>query len=148
MIKIIQGTFGLRVNNTIVPKTVKDEPFSCDKATEKRLVAAGIAEYIEEIESVPEVEAEAEVETEVETEETEVETEVETEETEVKTEDNKVVAEEPSREELIAAFKELGLKGNPAVMRDETLKAKIAEAAELVEDEEAPVFEAVDGVVQ
>lgn len=59
---------------------------------------------------------------------------------------------EPTRKELIALFKEMGLKGNPNSMKTEDLKTKIAEAAELVEDEEVdtdegtPTFEE-DGVV-
>ena len=139
MIKIIQGTFGLRVNNTIVPKSAKDEPFSCDETTEKRLVKIGVAEFVEEAEAIVEVQN-----NEVVTEETETEAEA-TEETETEAE---VVIENVSKEELIAMFKELGLKGNPAVMKEETLKAKIAEAAKLVEDEEAPVFDEAGGVVQ
>lgn len=131
MIKIIQGIYGHKVGNTIIPKSAKDEPFSCDKATEKRLVNSGVAVYVEESESI------------VEFEDLETETE-ETEETEDKESEE---SEEMTREELIKAYKDLGLKGNPAVMKDETLKAKIAQAAELVEDEEAPKFDAVDGVV-
>ena len=132
MIKIIQGIYGHKVGNTIIPKSAKDEPFSCDEATEKRLVNSGVAVYVEESESIVEFE-----DLETETEETE-----ETEETNESKE-----SEEMTREELIKAYKDLGLKGNPAVMKDETLKAKIAQAAELVEDEEAPKFDAVDGVV-
>ena len=134
MIKIIQGIYGHKVGNTIIPKSAKDEPFSCDEATEKRLVNSGVAVYVEESESI------------VEFEDLETETE-ETEETEDKESKESEESEEMTREELIKAYKDLGLKGNPAVMKDETLKAKIAQAAELVEDEEAPKFDAVDGVV-
>lgn len=58
MIKIINGVFGYNNGKSIVPKTSKDEPFSCDKATEKRLVAIGVAEYVDgaEVEEVEEVE--------------------------------------------------------------------------------------------
>ena len=138
MIKIIQGIYGHKVGNTIIPKSAKDEPFSCDEATEKRLVNSGVAVYVEESESIVEFE-----DLEIETEETnESEESEETEETNESEE-----SEEMTREELIRAYKDLGLKGNPAVMKDETLKAKIAQAAELVEDEKAPTFNAVDGVV-
>jgi hypothetical protein len=142
MIKIIQGIFGHKVGNTIIPKSAKDEPFSCDEATEKRLVNSGVAIYIDESESIVEFE---ELETEAEAEETEAEVEVEKAEAEVA--EANVEAQEMTRDDLIKAYKELGLKGNPAVMKDETLKAKIAQAAESVEDEEAPTFNAVDGVV-
>ena len=47
MIKIINGVFGYNNGKSIVPKTSKDEPFSCNKATEKRLVALGVAEYVD-----------------------------------------------------------------------------------------------------
>lgn len=46
MIKIINGVFGYNNGKSIIPKTNKDEPFSCDKATEKRLVAMGVAVYV------------------------------------------------------------------------------------------------------
>ena len=131
MIKIINGVFGYREGKSIIPKTSKDAPFECDKATEKRLVDLGVAKYVTA--EVP-VETHAEVAEEVETAELVEE-----------------AIEEPTRDELIAIFKEMGLKGNPSSMKTETLKAKIAEAAELVEDEEvdedAPSFDDADGVV-
>lgn len=46
MIKIINGVFGYNNGKSIIPKTSKDEPFSCDKATEKRLVSIGVAVYV------------------------------------------------------------------------------------------------------
>lgn len=55
MIKIIRGAYGLKKGNSVIPKTVKDEPFSCDEKEEKRLVALGVAQY--------EAKAEAEVAT-------------------------------------------------------------------------------------
>lgn len=117
MIKIIKGVFGYNNGKAVIPKTSKDEPFSCDAKVEKRLVALGIAKYVTETEAEAAVEPVAEAE-----------------------------VKEPTREELIAMFKEMGLKGNPSSMKTETLKAKIAEAAELVEDEDAPDFDDVDGV--
>ena len=119
MIRIIKGVFGHNNGKSVIPKTSQDGPFECDKAIEKRLVSLGVAEYVTNI-----VEATEAVEAEEPTE----------------------IIEEPTREELIATFKQLKLKGNPNTMRDETLKAKIAEAAELVEDEESPSFDEVDGV--
>ena len=119
MIRIIKGVFGYNNGSSVIPKTSQDAPFECDKAFEKRLVSLGVAEYVTKV-----VEATEALESE---------------------EPTKIV-EEPTREELIATFKQLKLKGNPNTMRDETLKAKIAEAAELVEDEESPSFDEVDGV--
>ena len=46
MIKIINGIYGLRNGNSVIPKTSKDEPFSCDKTEEARLVKLGVAEYV------------------------------------------------------------------------------------------------------
>ena len=119
MSRIIKGVFGYNNGKSVIPKTSQDGPFECDKAIEKRLVSIGVAEYVTNI-----VEATEAVEA---------------------TEPAEII-EEPTREELIATFKQLKLKGNPNTMRDETLKAKIAEAAELVEDEESPSFDEVDGV--
>ena len=119
MIRIIKGVFGYNNGKSVIPKTPQDGPFECDKAIEKRLVYLGVAEYVTKIDEATEaLEAEEPVE----------------------------IIEEPTREDLIATFKQLKLKGNPNTMKDETLKAKIAEAAELVEDEDAPSFDEVDGV--
>lgn len=126
MIKIVKGVFGYNNGKSVIPKTSQDGPFECDKAIEKRLVSLGVAEYVTKV-----VEATEAVDA---------------------TEPAEII-NEPTREELIATFKQLGLKGNPSTMKTETLKAKIAEAAELVEDEEsipldenAPTFDEVDGV--
>ena len=119
MIRIIKGVFGYNNGKSVIPKTSQDGPFECDKAIEKRLVSLGVAEYVTNV-----VEATEALDSEEPTE----------------------VINEPTREDLIATFKQLKLKGNPNTMKDETLKAKIAEAAELVEDEESPSFDEVDGV--
>lgn len=119
MIRIIKGVFGYNNGKSVIPKTSQDGPFECDKAIEKRLVSLGVAEYVTNI-----VEATEALESEEPAE----------------------IIEEPTREDLIATFKQLGLKGNPSSMKTETLKAKIAEAAELVEDEDSPSFDEVDGV--
>ena len=119
MIRIIKGVFGYNNGKSVIPKTSQDGPFECDKAIEKRLVSLGVAEYVTNVvEATEALEAEEPVE----------------------------IIEEPTRDDLIATFKQLGLKGNPSSMKTETLKAKIAEAAELVEDEESPSFDEVDGV--
>lgn len=137
MIKMIQGTYGLRKGNSIITMGVQNGPFSIEKeGEEKRLVNLGVAVYV--------TEAEAEV---AETE-TEAEVEAPAQEAQAEVAEAEVEAEEMTRDELIKAYKDLGLKGNPAVMKDETLKAKIAQAAELAEAEEAPTFNAVDGVVE
>lgn len=62
MIKIIKGYYGYKNGNSIIPKSSKDEPFSCDKAEEARLVKLGVAEYVTSVEAkweggVAEVEA-------------------------------------------------------------------------------------------
>lgn len=124
MIKIVNGVFGYRNGKTIIPKTSKDEPFECDKATEQRLVAQGVAVYV----NAPKADE----------------------------------TEELDKDALIARYKELGLGGNPASWRAETILKKIeeaeAKAAEETEadetevegegetDEDAPTFDEVDGV--
>ena len=119
MIKIINGVFGYNNGKSVIPKTSQDAPFECDKAVEKRLVSIGVAEYVTKVVEATEA---------------------------VEASDPAEIIEEPTREDLIATFKNLGLKGNPNTMKTETLKAKIAEAAELVEDEDTPSFDEVDGV--
>lgn len=119
MIKIIKGVFGYNNGKSVIPKTSQDGPFECDKAIEKRLISLGVAEYVTKV--------------------------IEATET-LETAEPAEIIEEPTREDLIATFKQLGLKGNPSTMKTETLKAKIAEVAELVEDEESPSFDEVDGV--
>lgn len=118
MIKIIRGYYGYKKGNSIIPKTVNDEPFSCDKAEEARLVKLGVAEYVT-AEAAVEVEAEIEAEAPVALD----------------------------KKALIARYKELGLAGNPASWKAETIAKKIAEA-EAESDDEAPVFDEVDGVVE
>lgn len=124
MIKIVNGVFGYNNGKSIIPKTSKDEPFSCDKETEKRLVSLGVAKYVtgEQLEDHAE---DAQTTDEV---------------------------ENLSKDELIAEYKSLGLGGNPKVMKEETLIKKIKEAKEALEevaedDEDAPNFDEVDGVV-
>ena len=126
MIKIIKGVFGYNNGKSVIPKTEQDGPFECDKAIEKRLVSLGVAEYVTNIaEATNALEATGKTD----------------------------IIIEPTREALIAKFKELKLKGNPNTMKDDTLKAKIAEATETIEgdesnssDENAPSFDEVDGV--
>ncbi len=116
MIKIIKGYYGYKQGNSIIPKCSKDEPFSCDKEEEARLVKLGVAEYVK-------AEAKAEAETEED------------------------APKELDKEALIARYKELGLAGNPANWKAETIAKKIAEA-EAETEEDAPSFDEVDGVVE
>ena len=139
MIKIVHGVFGYNNGKSIIPKTSKDEPFECDNATEKRLVSLGIAEYVTAEKLVEDHAEEAETDAEV-----------------VETQNEDTTAPvEVSKDELIAEYKSLGLGGNPAVMKEETLIKKINEAKAALEeiaeeaeaDEDAPSFDEVDGVV-
>lgn len=63
MIRIIKGTYGLRVEGNIIPMGPGSEPFSVDKDRESELVSAGIAEYVEVETPVVEEPAEAVEET-------------------------------------------------------------------------------------
>ena len=116
MIKIIKGYYGYKQGNSIIPKTSNDEPFSCDKAEEERLVKLGVAEYVTAEKAV-----------------------------EVKADDEAPATLD--KKALIARYKELGLAGNPASWKAETIAKKIAEA-EAEADDEAPAFDEVDGVVE
>lgn len=48
MIKIIKGTYGLKVNGVVEAMTSRSAPFSISDAREAELVAAGVAAYVEE----------------------------------------------------------------------------------------------------
>lgn len=48
MIKMIRGNFGLHTKSGVVIKTPQDEPFSCDKDIEARLVKDEFAVYVDE----------------------------------------------------------------------------------------------------
>ena len=53
MIRIIAGTYGYKDRNGILqPKTAASKPFSVAPDEEKRLVASGVAAYVEQ--AVPE----------------------------------------------------------------------------------------------
>lgn len=47
MIKIVKGSYGLRVGKTVKPVTVGDAPIELEKEQEARLVRLGIAEYVD-----------------------------------------------------------------------------------------------------
>lgn len=51
MIKMIRGNFGLHSKGGVVVKTPQDEPFSCDKEIEARLVKDEFAIYVDEQET-------------------------------------------------------------------------------------------------
>ncbi|OPA76746.1 hypothetical protein BVG16_16375 [Paenibacillus selenitireducens] len=47
MIKVIQGVYGFRDGAVLRPKTINDEPFELSPLEEQRLVARGVAEYVQ-----------------------------------------------------------------------------------------------------
>ena len=47
MIKIIKGTYGLKVGGIVEAKTKHSEPFTLPAFREAELVAAGVAEYVD-----------------------------------------------------------------------------------------------------
>lgn len=139
MIRIIKGVFGYNDGKTIIPKTVKDEPFSCDKAIEKRLVETGVAEYVTEEEAKAEtIETEDEVVKALYTDATSFNELKEIAKQQGATEEDlKPIKSKAQVKELIDKL--LADKAEPT---DETETED-----EVVEDgEEAPVFDAVDGV--
>lgn len=135
MIKIINGVYGYRQGHSVIPKTSKDEPFSLDEKEEKRLVNLGVAEFTDEV-------AEA-------LEEVAKETPVDDQDEKVIDEDGKEDVKKLDKAELIARYKELGLGGNPATWRPETIFRKIKEAEKALEEvaEETPDLSDIDGVV-
>ena len=118
MIKIIKGVFGFNNGTSIIPKTPKDEPFEAPAEVEKRLVSEGVAKYVTEtVAEVAKVAEDAEATTELD------------------------------KEALITRYKELGLGGNPANWKAETILKKI-EDAEATLAEEVPDLSSDDGVVE
>lgn len=51
MIKIIKGSYGLKVNGVVTAMTVGSAPFSLSEVREAELVALGVAEKVEGTES-------------------------------------------------------------------------------------------------
>lgn len=132
MIKIINGIYGLREGNSIIPKTSKDEPFECDKAEEARLVKLGVAEYV----ACEEVAEDAPLYTDA----TSLAELKEIAKTIGATDDVlKSIKSKAAAKELIDALAETY----------EAESKTIGEAEEETEEvaEDAPTFEAVDGVV-
>lgn len=145
MIRIIQGVYGYKQGLSVIPKTIKDEPFTCAKEEEARLVKLGVAEYVDEVEAVETKAAEEDAVTEP-TEATEP-TEEETEEEAVT-----INLDEMNFAELKDFAKENGatdedlkpLKSKDAVKK--LIEKLLSDEAEEVED--APDFSEVDGVVE
>ena len=135
MIKIIRGYYGYKNGNSIIPKSTKDAPFSCDAAEEARLVRLGVAEYVGQPEAV-EVEGEA-----LYTDETSL---AELKEIAKKLgatdEELKPIRSKAAAKELIDKLADEICEGEPVEGPDES---------EIVEVEgEAPSFDEVDGVVE
>lgn len=58
MVRIISGTYGMRVQNRITPITSNDGPISLPADEETRLVSIGIAEYVDEPKNVQKTQGE------------------------------------------------------------------------------------------
>ena len=131
MIKIINGVFGYNNGKSIIPKTSKDEPFSCDKATEERLVAMGVAVYVGT--------GKAE----------QTENKGDDEEKSLYTDATNFAELKEIAKNLGATDEELKPLKSKAKVREliDQLANEIAEGDEVVEDDEdAPNFDEVDGV--
>lgn len=59
MIRIIKGTYGLKVNGVVEAMTAGSAPFSLSEAREAELVASGVAEKVEGAEPHKETETKA-----------------------------------------------------------------------------------------
>lgn len=47
MIRMVKGTYGLKVGGIVEAKTKHSEPFTLPESREAELVAAGVAEYVD-----------------------------------------------------------------------------------------------------
>lgn len=136
MIKIIKGYYGYKQGNSIIPKSSKDEPFSCDKAEEARLVKLGVAVYV----GAPEADGDAPTE-ELYTDNSSL---AELKKTAKKLgatdEELKPIKSKAQAKELIDKLADEIAEGEPVEGPDES---EIVEA-----DGDAPSFDEVDGVVE
>lgn len=53
LIKIIRGSYGLYVNNAVIAKTSKDEPFEVSSSEAERLIKLDVAEIIKGVTQKP-----------------------------------------------------------------------------------------------
>lgn len=123
MVEIIKGTFGYFDGRRVVPVTIKDGPQNWDHDLERRLVARGIARYVDANEPAQKP-AEAPMEEPVEVEEPQTE---EPDFTKMTVKQLKAVAEE------------MGIDTKP-------LKKK-ADLIAAIEDAAPPAFDAGDAIV-
>ncbi len=123
MVEIIKGTFGYFDGRRVVPVTIKDGPQNWDSDLERRLVARGIARYVDANEPAQKP-AEAPTEAPVEVAEVEEET---------------VDVENMTVKQLKAVAVQMGIDTKP-------LKKK-ADLIAAIEDTAPPAFDAGDAIV-
>ena len=146
MIKIVRGVYGFMDENGIVrPKTEADEPFELLPEQEARLVALGVAQYVESVKDDQEQE-------DTEQEDTE-QVETDGEQAPIGFDETPPVdLSELSVPELRKIGKEYGMTFNSSTTKAEMVTAITAAQAELINDtededsESAPVFDASEAV--
>lgn len=120
MVEIIKGTFGYFDGRRIIPVSAKDGPQNWDPDLERRLVARGIAKYVDEVE-----------------EPTQAATEEPAEVAELQTED--IDISKMTVKQLKAVAEQMGID-------TKNLKKK-ADLIAAIEDAAPPAFDAEDAIV-
>ena len=142
MIKIVQGVYGFLDKSGIVrPKTEADEPFELLPEQEARLVALGVAEYVDEPEGEHEAGGADLQDVEVELDPIGFD--------ETPPEEEPVDLATLTVNELREIGKEYGITFKANAKKAEMIKAIMEAQAEIAEDDEsepAPAFDATEAV--
>lgn len=133
MIKIINGVYGRKVGNRVVPVTAKDGPIELTPEQEERLVKKGVAVYVDK----PKKEAAP-----IDPPEDPEDIELEEEETDEESVELPAYNEDMTRDQLNEIAIEYGVEEPQKARNKAELIAWIDEAAA----EEPPTFDAADAV--
>ncbi len=126
MIRIINGTYGRRVGNRIVPTTSADGAFQLEPDKEARLVSRGVAKYVTKNSADENVE---------ESELTDAGSSANSE----STSDKKATLEALTRKELDKMAKELGIeKPEKMANKDKVIDAIMNVDDEIIDDGDTP----------
>lgn len=134
MIKIVNGVYGRKVGNRVVPVTAKDGPIELTPEQEERLVKKGVAVYVDKpkkpVAPIDPPEDPKGIDSE--------------EETDGESAELPAYNEDMTRDQLNEIAKEYGIEEPQKAKNKAELIAWIDEAA--ADDEEPPTFNAADAV--
>lgn len=132
MIKIINGVYGRKVGNRVVPVTAKDGPIELTPEQEERLVKKGVAVYVDTKKEVAPIDPPEDPE----------DIELDEEETDEESVELPAYNEDMTRDQLNEIAIEYGIE-EPQKARN---KAELIAWIDEVAAEEPPTFDAADAV--